>query len=586
MDGIKEQNKNYTLFPYTQQRYADPDIYERGEGIYIYDTDGKRYMDLASQYVNVNIGFGNEEVIQAAAKQMKRLHYCKPVDGTDIRGKLCEKIITEIAPSNMKKIFLTLGGSDANDSAVRIAKAVTGKRKILSQCHSYHGATIGAANLCGDHERIHEKLEHPDYVHFVGYNSKNLEKYFEDKEKYCDFLLELLEDTILLEGVGTIAAVFFETISLGNIVVPAKRYYEGVRKLCDKYGILLIFDEVLVGFGRTGKWFACEHYDIWPDIMTFAKGVTSSYMPLGGVMVSEAVADKLERIPFRVALTGSFHPVSCAAGYAAINYMQRERVVENAEKVGAYLKKQLKEKILPSAYVEEIRGIGLLQSVLFAGEMNCRSAASAFCDLLKEKGYITWADHTAILIAPPLITTEEQIGQFVDDFRDILLKLESKAYIEKLKRYPREASYGAEGFYALSYMENMADMLRDFQNVLVLGSAKILIVKTVLALVKSEEKKYGLYLNREMYEKLDEEEKKRAAIFDGQRFDADKQSSQIWQIQKEKNYDCVLIPYGRDDQEWENIYEVTKVFGIPAFLIRKDGAIIHFNQSGQKRERE
>ncbi len=368
--------------------------------------------------------------------------------------------------------------------------------------------------------------------------------------------------------------------------MPAKRYYEGVRKLCDKYGILLIFDEVLVGFGRTGKWFACEHYGIWPDIMTFAKGVTSSYMPLGGVMVSEAVADKLERIPFRVALTGSFHPVSCAAGYAAINYMQRERVVENAEKVGAYLKKQLKEKILPSAYVEEIRGIGLLQSVLFAGEMNCRSAASAFCDLLKEKGYITWADHTAILIAPPLITTEEQIGQFVNDFRDILLKLESKAYIEKLKRYPREASYGAEAFYALSYMENMADMLRDFQNVLVLGSAKILIVKTVLALVKSEEKKYGLYLNREMYGKLDEEEKKRAVIFDGQRFDADKQSSQIWQIQKEKNYDCVLIPYGRDGQEWENIYEVTKVFGIPAFLIRKDGAIIHFNQSGQKRERE
>lgn len=569
---ITDKNKKYTLFPFTKQRYAVPEIYESGEGIYIYDIEGNKYMDLASQYVNVNIGYGNEEVIQAAIEQMRKMHYCKPVDGTEIRGKFCEKLITEVAPSNMKKIFLTLGGSDANDSAVRIAKAVTGRKKIFSQYSSYHGATIGAANISGDHERIRERLEHPDYIHFIGYNTKKLEKYFENKDDYCDFLLEILEEQILLEGFHTIAAICFETISLGNIAIPAKRYYEGVRKLCDKYGILLIFDEVLVGFGRTGKWFACEHFNIQPDIMTFAKGVTSSYIPLGGVMVNERIANKLEGISFNVGFTCSFHPVACAVGYAVVNYMQREHVVENAEKVGLYLKKKLEEKILPCAYVDEIRGIGLLQAILLSGKMNCYSAAAAFCEILKEKGYVTWVDRTAILIAPPLIIKEEQIDQFVEDLRNIFLQLENEKYMEKIEFYPQEASNGAEAFYSLSYVEKMADILRDFNHVLILGSARLLILRIVLAAVQAAKKKYGIYVCKKIYEQL-EEEKAHSIFFDGQRFDVREQLGQVLHMQKEEKYDCVLMPYGRDDQEWGNVYEVAKAFEVPIFLILKDGTI-------------
>lgn len=570
---IKEQNKKFSLVPYTEQRFADPDIYDRGEGIYIYDIDGNKYMDLASQYVNVNVGFGNEVIIQAAIAQMKKLHYCRPEDGTEIRGKLCEKIITEIAPPNMKKIFMTLGGSDANDSAVRIAKAVTGKRKILSQYHSYHGATIGAANLCGDDERHHERLEYSDYIHFEGYNSKKLEKYFDDKEKYCDFLLELLEEKILLEDPNSIAAVFFETISVSELAIPPQRYYEGVRKLCDTYGILLIFDEVLVGFGRTGKWFACEHYKVWPDIMTFAKGITSSYMPLGGVMVSEKVAERLEHIPFSIALTASFHPVSCAAGYATVNYMQRENIIKNAETIGRYLKGQLEKNILSHSYVEEIRGLGLLQSVIFKGKMNTYSAALAFCDLLKENGYFTWSAGAAILIAPPLIITKEEVDKFVEDFKNILELLENKSYIDKLEYYPKESYFGTRRFFSLSYVESMANVSEPYQNILVLGSASLLMVRIVAASVKAIGKTYHIYLSQRMYDGLTPEEREKSIFFDHDRFILDRLIDQVCRMQNENQYDCIFMPYSREDQDWGNIYEVAEKFGVPIYLVSRDGNI-------------
>ena len=575
---IKQLNKQYSLFSYIHQNAADPDVYEEGDGIYIYDTEGKKYVDLASSYVNVNIGFGHEEIVNVAEEQMKKLHYCKPIDATEIRGKLCEKIITEVAPPNMAKIFLTLGGSDANDSAVRIAKAVTGKRKILSQYHAYHGATIGAANLCGDYERIYEKIEHPDYIHFFGYNSKNFRKYFSDEDKYCDFLLDLLEEKILLEDPNMIAAIFYETISLGNIVMPAKRYYEGVRKLCDKYGILLIFDEVLVGFGRTGKWFACEHYNVWPDIMTFAKGVTSSYMPLGGVMVSKEVSSKLDQIPLTVALTCSFHPVSCAVGYAVINYMQREHVVENAEKMGAYLKSQLEQNILPHPYVEEVRGIGMLQSIVFSGSMDCRSAALAFCELLKEKGYITWVDRTAVLIAPTLIIAKDEIDKLVRSLGEILENLKGKNYIERLEYYPEEGGDGASSFYSIAYMEAMSEMVSRLDNILILGSANLVMLRIILASLHFSRKNYTLYLSENMQDKIKENEKAHSIFFEGDRFTVNRQSAQIKEMKKEK-YDAVLMPYGRDDEDWENIYEVAGEFGVPVYLIRNNGTVKEIQRS-------
>lgn len=567
----KELNRTYTLFPYNNQRNARFDVYERGEGVYIYDHAGRQYMDLSSQFINVNVGFGNEDIVDAAMNQMKKLHYIKPVDATDIRGKLCEKIIKEIAPPNMAKIFLTLGGSDANDSAVRIAKAVTGKRKILSQYVSYHGASIGAANLCGDHERIHEKLESRDFIHFIGCNSKDLEKYFSDEEKYCDFLLNLLEDTILYEHPDTIAAIFFETITLGNIVVPPKRYYEGVRRLCDKYNILLVFDEVLVGFGRTGKWFACEHYSQWPDIITFAKGVTSSYMPLGGVMVSRQIADKFEDICFNVAFTGSYHPVSCAAAYAAITYMQENNVIQNAEEVGRYLKELLQEKILPHDYVDEIRGIGLLQSIVFKGKINTRSAAINLANELRERGYVVYIDRSAILIAPPLIITKEQMCDAVNGIDSLLTELENERYIDLLEHYPDE-SVGYEDFYSRQFIADFADELSKYNKVLLLASANANVMGLMIANLKKLNKVYNIYISQMLYQQM--EQKENCIIFNEMRFDWKKQNEQIQALKENGKFDCVLMPYVGKDNTWDNVFDVAKMFDCPVLRVTLQGEII------------
>lgn len=575
---IKEKNRKYTLFPYVMQQYAEADVIERGEGVYVYDRQGKQYMDLASQFINVNIGWGNESVIDAIYDQLKKLHYVKPELLTDIRGELCEKIICEIAPKSMEKIFLTLGGSDANDFAVRIAKAVTGKRKILSQYHSYHGATIGAANLCGDHERIYEKLENRDFIHFVGYNSKGLKKYFNDDNQYCDFLLELLEETILLEDPNSIAAIFFETISLGNIVIPSKRYYEGVRSLCDKYNILLIFDEVLVGFGRTGKWFGCEHYQVWPDIMTFAKGVTSSYMPLGGVMVNTKVANRMENVYFSATLTGSYHPVSCAAALAVIKYMQDNKLVEHAEEMGGYLKEALNKHILPHPYVSELRGIGLLQSIVFNGRMNTRSAAINFSNRLKELGYLVYVDRTAILLAPPLIIKKEQIDDAVSAIKGLLEELEENQYLNKIDYYPKESS-GAEALYSLSFINELEMQLLPYNKILVLGSANVHMLKILWANLRAQNKCFKIYINKNLYAAMDLAEKEFCTIFENERFDVGRQKEQIQQLKSAEKFDCVIMPYFRNDSMWENILDVAKEFECPIFRISRKGNIINMSGS-------
>lgn len=572
-ENIKLLNRKYTLFPYTEQQYAEADVLERGEGVYVYDVNGKQYMDLSSEFINVNIGWGNEKIVEAVNEQMKKLHYVKPECVTDVRGKLCEKIICDIAPPDMQKVFLTLGGSDANDFAVRIAKAVTGKRKILSQYHSYHGATIGAANLCGDHERIYEKLENRDFIHFMGYNSKGLKEYFDDDDKYCDFLLELLEETILLEAPNSIAAIFFETISLGNIVIPSKRYYQGVRSLCDKYNILLIFDEVLVGFGRTGKWFACEHYQVWPDIMTFAKGVTSSYMPLGGVIINKKIAEKMEYVYFSATLTGSYHPVSCAAAYAAISFMQENKLIDNAQKVGAYLKKCLEEQILPHPYVAEVRGIGLLHSIIFKGKMDTRSAAINFSNMLRENGYIVYVDRTGIVIAPPLIITEEQIDLAVKGIKDLLDGLKENNYMDRLQYYPNESA-GAEKFYSLRYMKQLEESLCQYNNILLMGSTNAHILKIISANLRNQGRHFKLYLSNVLFNQMDSDDRDYCIMFDGDRFDLEKQKNDVEKLKYQENFDCILMPYTRVDNRWDNIYEIAKEFKCPVFRISRHGDVI------------
>lgn len=570
---IKKINRNYTLFPYTDQCLADADVFDRADGIYLFDKQGKSYMDLSSQFINVNIGYGNVQVIEAVHKQMQKLHYVKPTELTEIRGKLCRKIIDEIAPENMSKIYLTLGGSDANDFAIRIAKAATGRRKILSQYYSYHGATIGAANLGGGYDRIYERLENKDYIHFMGFNNKDLERFFKDEDQYCDFLLQLLEDTVKLEDPGSIAAICFETISLGNIVMPPKRYYKGVRDICNKYDILLMFDEVLVGFGRTGRWFACEHYQVEPDIITFAKGVTSTYMPLGGVMVSDKVAARMDHTYFSATLTASYHPVSCAAAYASIQYIQENHFIKNSEIVGNYLSKLLREKILPHPYVNEVRGIGLLHSIIFYGKMNAEGPVKAFAKMLQKRGFIVYVDYTAIILSPPIIINKKQIQEAVEEIENLLIALEKSGYYQKLEFYPNQ-NVNAAYYYTLEFMDNFQHILQRYEKIMVMGSANASILKIVVGNLQRLGKAYKIFANKLIYECLDDELKRHCIEHNDGKFDINLQKNTVKNIQSKESFDCVLMPYVRTDCNWENVLEVAKEFCCPIYRITHQGEFV------------
>lgn len=573
--SIKQMNREYSIFPYVTQADADGISFERGEGVYLYDSNGKKYLDMASQFVNVNIGYGNEKVIEAAHEQMKRLHYVKPTEMTDIRGKLCEKIIREIAPPGMVKIFLTLGGSDANDFAVRIAKSVTGRKKILSQYYSYHGATVGATNLCGSLERVYDKLENKDFIHFQGVNATRFKKYFPDESSYCDFLLEMLDETILMEDPKDVAGIFFETMTFGdgNIIIPPKRYYEGVRKLCDKHGILLIFDEVLVGFGRTGKWFACEHYGVWPDIITFAKGVTSSYMPLGGVMVNKKVSDVLDTIPFRGTLTASYHPVSCAAAYACITYMQEEHLIEHSNRMGVLLRSLLEQHILPHPYVKRIRGVGLMQSIVLKGPLRSKNVCMAFEKMLEDQGICAYVDSDVITFTPPIVISEEQLDMAVLTAKRILDQMLEQHYAERI---PDGISWdpSMRAFFLLDFSASLKEQIGNRTRILLLGSAEASVIRIVAANLRTDRKDYRLLASRKLFEQLGPAEQERCFVFEEQRFNAETQEKIFEKAHASFAPDCILMPYMRSESDWDNILDVAQKFSCPILRITRDGKLV------------
>ncbi len=575
-DGIKDNTIKYSLLIDGIQHDDEMDAYVSADGVYIKDDDGNRYIDLSSQVINVNIGYGNEFVIDAAKDQLEKLHYVKPYVAHEPRAKLCEKIIRELSPAGMKKLYLTLGGSDANDYAIRIAKIATGKTKILSQYHSYHGATIGSAQL--SEERHRGRLQSYDFIHFFGYTAEYLKAFSSDEDSYCQLLLEILERTIISEDPGTVAAVFLETMKIGYL--PPRGYYEGVRRICDKYEVLLIFDEVLVGFGRTGKWFAFEHYGVIPDMITFAKGVTSSYFPLGGVIVNEKVADSLEYKSFPDGLTAAYHPVGCSVADAVITYMQKEHIVENADKIGGYLKSRLEQRILGFPEIEEIRGIGLLLTIHMKGKMSAESAVRAFCDRLKDYGLLTWTDWPSVIVAPPLIINKEQADEIVDGLERCLRELENEGYLKRIRYYP-DKSYEMKRFYALDFLKSL-DTIIGGKKVLLMGSAQPVMMHYVLAAILGCNADPIIFISSDNYknmlaqdnELLNEILSDKCYIFETNRFEKDMLKEKIEIIKGEEKIDIVLLPYSRGDGKWQNVLEVAKQFSDTVWMIDSKSVIM------------
>lgn len=404
---------------------------ERAEGIYFYDFNGKKYFDMSSQLSCVNIGYGNKDVIEAIQKQVEILPYIAPAYSSAPRSELA-KMLVDLAPDNMKKVFFTCGGSDANEAAINMARTVTGRSKIFSRYRSYHGSTLGSGNLSGDPRRF--SLENPSATGFIKFKDpyvyRSTVKFANDQEA-SEYYLQKIEEQLAYEGPENVAAIFVESITGANgVIIPPDGYLQGLRKICDKYEILLVCDEVMAGFGRTGKMFAFENWDVKPDMITFAKGVTSSYVQLGGVIISDKVAEYYSDKVFQYGLTYSGHSLACAAGVACVNYYKKANLLENSRKVGKVLGEILEEIKQKHACVGDVRYIGLFAAVEFVKDKETKEPLVPYADksgtmgkivgLLKERGFATFGRENNINIAPPLIITEEELRTAMTIFDEVL----------------------------------------------------------------------------------------------------------------------------------------------------------------------
>jgi taurine---2-oxoglutarate transaminase len=352
-DEIIRLSKKHTIYEWSAQATFDPIPVARAKGVYFWTPEGKRYLDFNSQLMSVNIGHSDPRVVKAIAAQAEQLAYANPFMATEPRARLGAKL-AELAPGDIDVFFFTNGGAEANENAFKIARAITGRQKILARYRSYHGATAGAIAATGDPRRWSQPPM-PGFIHV-------LDPYHGVQQGWdtVEASLRYLEEVIQLEGSQTIAAFILESVvGTNGILAPPDGYMQGVRALCDKYGILMIADEVMAGFGRTGEWFAINHWNVVPDLMTMAKGLTSSYVQLGAVGMRQGIADKFQNTPFPGGLTYNSHPLACATALAAIAVMEEDDLVRKAKRTGDVMKQLQSELAAKHPCVGAVRSIGL-----------------------------------------------------------------------------------------------------------------------------------------------------------------------------------------------------------------------------------
>ncbi len=422
-EQITRESKQYTFFSWAVQSEVNPIPMERAEGVYFWDANGKKYLDFSSQLMNVNLGHQHPKVIQAIQDQAEALCYSHPGMATEPRARL-GKLLSEVTPGNLNKTFFCLGGAEANENAIKMARMFTGRHKILAQYISYHGATHGAIAMTGDNRRWAVEPTMPGVVHVLNpYCYRCPFGWTKDTcHREC---IDHIEEVIQYEGPEEIAAIFLEGVVGSNgIIVPPDDYWPRMREICDKYGILLISDEVMSGFGRTGKWFAVNNWDVNPDMITFAKGVTSGYAPLGGVIVSDQIAEHFENNKLWCGLTYSAHPLSCAAGVAAVQAYEEDGLIDNAAKVGSYLGKCLIELKEDHPSVGDVRQIGLFSVIEVVKDKSTKEPSATrnakkeelrtmdeIAAYLRDHGLFTFIKANMIFIVPPLCITQEQIDE-------------------------------------------------------------------------------------------------------------------------------------------------------------------------------
>ena len=413
-DEIVALSKQHTIYEWSAQSKVDPIPVARAKGIYFWTPEGKRYIDFNSQLMCVNIGHGDERVIRAIQEQAAVLAYANPFMATEPRAKLGAKL-AELTPGDIDVFFFTNGGAEANENAIKIARWYTGRHKILAFYRSYHGGTAGAISLTGDPRRWAAEPGVPGIVHVLN-PYHGIQRGWDS----ADAALGYLEETIQLEGASTIAGLILEpVVGTNGILVPPDGYIQGLRALCDKYGIVMIADEVMAGFGRTGKWFSVDHWNVVPDVITMAKGLTSAYVQLGAVGLRRKIADHFRDNVFYGGLTYNSHTLACAAALATIAVYEEDKLIQRAYQTGLLMKELLADLAERHASVGAVRSIGLFGVVELVRNRKTMEPMAPFNGTSPEmqalgryfrtEGLYTFVRWNTFFTNPPLCITEAEL---------------------------------------------------------------------------------------------------------------------------------------------------------------------------------
>ncbi len=409
--------KAHSLYTWAASGSVNPMPIERAEGIFMYEPNGKRYYDFNSQLMSVNIGHGHPKVRAAMKDQIDKLLYVFPGTATEVRARVSKKL-SELVPGNLNTFFYCLGGAEANENAIKAARLYTGRQKILSRYRSYHGATNACMQLTGDPRRLHNEPGGPGFVKVMDPWPYNY-SFGDCEEEITRNNLQYLEEVIQYEGANKIAAMFVETVTGTNgVLPPPKGYLKGLKELLSRHGILLICDEVMAGWGRTGKLFAFEHFDVVPDIVTFAKGLTSSYMPLGVMALSDPIAQHFQGNVFWGGLTYNSHALALRTAEAVIDVMLDEGMLENATAMGQVMRSEMDRLQAKHPSVKEGRCIGLFgmidlqknaQGERMAPYNGTSEAMGKLGQFFRENGLFTFVRWGSFMCNPPLCITKEQL---------------------------------------------------------------------------------------------------------------------------------------------------------------------------------
>jgi len=432
-DRIRAADKAYVIHSWSNQGAVNATPIAGGEGAWFWDHEGNRYLDFQSQLVNMNLGHQHPRIVEAIRSKAAEMCYIGPNYAERSRAQLAE-LMAEVTPGDLKMSFFTTGGAAANENAIRLARHVTGRQKVVARYRSYHGATAGAIALTGDPRRWYAEPGPTGVVRMFDPYTYRCPAGHPDPCPVCSGAPHL-EEILQYENPNTVAAVILETVTGTNgILPPPPGYLRSIREVCDRYGIILIFDEVMAGFGRTGEWFACDHWEVTPDILITAKGLNSGYVPLGAMTVNERISDWLMSNKFWGGLTYAGHPLACASGVASIEAMREERIIENAREMGARLNAGLHRLAERHPSIGEVRGLGLFQGLELVRDRATREPLVPFNPVgeagapmqavvaaAKKRGLYLSANNNVVRLTPPLVIGAEDIDLALDILDDVLV---------------------------------------------------------------------------------------------------------------------------------------------------------------------